>query len=685
MSGSERGTSAALALFGASSILLAYGFASTRVVEDGLLAAWQPKGVHQFVFFLAAGLGLALAAARLGRTRTPLAALAAAWLVAAHGPGALASAGLIAGAALAIGWRVSRRAAFASGPALEVATLRVAVGLAPIIAIVQVLAHFPVNNPALHRLLLCACLWWGREGVAEAARALAAYCRRPLESRGPLYAHAVLLVVLAAHSAMAAIPEAGSDALAVHLMVPQQVAAHGSWSFDFGAFVWALVPMGADWLYTTANLLGGEAAARLCNFGVLVAVVALVWSRVSRGLGPSLAALFVAGCAAAPIAFLESSSLWVENLLALFLLAGALITARSWTRPPTADVAAGALCIGGALLTKSLAFCGFPLLIALFWSLAASPDSGPVKRLRAGLAAALVLAVGAGPYAYAWAVTGNPLFPFFNDIFKSPYFEGRFVDPRWIGHGGLDVLYQMTFDSSVYGELYDGAFGFHHLLLLPLGIAVAFVRWPRPARVALASMLVVLGLFVAGTQYVRYLYPFLWVAALVEAEALGVLIAVPVLRRAALAVVAFAFLANLSFMPTSFYLLRDFPVDTVFSARERNWFVTTEVPFRRLNEVVNATSGADARVLYVTEPYGAYLEGVPVYGNWHNPAVAARLGAETPEAVARLLADERITHVIIASDQELPVFRAWLADHGRKLWSLWGNELYEIPSSRAAS
>ncbi len=667
-------------LFLASLVVLVYGFAGSRVIEDGLLAAWSPKGVRQCAAFLLASLASALVAARLPRTRAPLVALAGAWLVVAHGLAATAATALVASAALALGFRLSRRAAFGEGPFLEVALLRLVLGLAVIVAVVQLLAHFPVNTPALHLGLLGLCLWAGRAGLREAAARLGRFAGEEPAPRSAAYAQVALLVVLGLHSAMAAVPEAGSDALAVHLMVPQQVASHGLWGFDFRGFVWAVVPMGADWLYTTANLLGGEGAARLCNFGLLVVVALLVRQQVRRRLGEGLATLLVAACAAAPIAFQESFSLWVENLLTAFLLAATLVTLRTWRRARTADVAAAALCVGGAFLTKSLAVCALPLLVAQGWNVARAPGSARHRARLALLALGLFLLVGAGPYAYAYAVTGNPLFPFFNDVFRSPYFGDRFVDTRWIEHAGPDLLYRMTFQSSVYGELYDGAFGFHHLLLLPLGLLAALVRWPRAARLGLVATTATLVAFVCGTQYIRYLYPFLWIAALVEAEALGALVAIPRLRVPALAALALAFAANLAFLPTGFYLMRNFPVDTVFSKTERDWFIAVEAPYRRLNEVVNATSGRASRVLYLTEPYGAYLEGVPVYGNWHNPSVVARLGAETPEEVEALLREERITHVILAAEPELPAFRAWLGEHGQRLAALWGNELYALPS-----
>ncbi len=680
-------TLALAVLFAAGALALIHGFAATRVIEDGLRTAWQPKGVRQFTVFVASAAAFFLAAAHRGRSRVPVALVAAGWLVVAFGLAAVAAVTLIAAAALALGGRIAQGAAFAEAEAeadpLEAAVLRAAAGLALLLAVVQLLAHFPVNTVAVHLALLAVAVGVGRDALRGDAAHLAAFLRGAPGPRTSVNAGVALLVVLAAHSAVAAAPEAASDALAMHLMVPHQVAAQGRWSFDFHSYLWAVVPMGADWLYTTASLLGSEAAARLSNFTLLVAVALLVHGQVRRSLPGPLASLLVAGCAAAPIVFQESFSLWVENLVTLFLLAAALIVARSWARPRGPDLAAFAQVAGGALMTKSLGLLGLPLVAALAASVIAGPAA--TRARHAALALLLLLAVGGGPYLYAFAVTGNPLYPYFNEVFKSPYETGRLVDERWMGHGSPALLYEMTFRSSVFGELYDGAFGFHHLLLLPAGVLVAFLRWPRAARAVLAATLTLATLLVLGMQYIRYLYPLLWAAAALEAEALAVLLRLPALRKPVLVTVGAAMVANLAFMPTGFYLLRDFPVDTAFSRAARERFVTDEAPYRKLNEAINADGGARTRVLYLGAPWGAFLEGVPIYSNWYNPALAARVAdAATEEMAVRILAEERVTHVILDADPDLPVFRRWLTAHGRRLLSLGGSDVYAIEVPAAA-
>ena len=57
-------------------------------------------------------------------------------------------------------------------------------------------------------------------------------------------------------------------------------------------FLWSVMPMAADFSYSVAYLIGGEAAVSLFNFALLLAIVALIYSATRRWL-PRAPALFV--------------------------------------------------------------------------------------------------------------------------------------------------------------------------------------------------------------------------------------------------------------------------------------------------------------------------------------------------------------------------------------------------------
>jgi 4-amino-4-deoxy-L-arabinose transferase-like glycosyltransferase len=54
------------------------------------------------------------------------------------------------------------------------------------------------------------------------------------------------------------------------------------------------MPMGADWCYTMVYLLGGEFAARLLNFAMLLLVEALLYRAARRFVSPAIGFVILA-------------------------------------------------------------------------------------------------------------------------------------------------------------------------------------------------------------------------------------------------------------------------------------------------------------------------------------------------------------------------------------------------------
>ena len=77
-------------------------------------------------------------------------------------------------------------------------------------------------------------------------------------------------------------PEVSTDGLAMHLAIAADIANHHAFTFDFRQFIWALMPMGADYCYALAYMLGGENAARLLNLVMLGSIAVSGLPRGSR-------------------------------------------------------------------------------------------------------------------------------------------------------------------------------------------------------------------------------------------------------------------------------------------------------------------------------------------------------------------------------------------------------------------
>ena len=127
-----------------------------------------------------------------------------------------------------------------------------------------------------------------------------------------------------------------------------------------------------------------------------------------------------------------------------------------------------------ALKTSNLLY----LLPLLAWLCASMPAGARMRWLgRMGLG---LLPVAASSYAYAWWITGNPLFPFYNAVFKSPYYPAEnFRDLKWMAGVSWRSLWDLAFRTDAYGQFFPGAAGLSVLATLP---ALAIDMRSRPCR-----------------------------------------------------------------------------------------------------------------------------------------------------------------------------------------------------------
>ena len=473
--------------------------------------------------------------------------------------------------------------------------------LAALAFLVSLLAHFPVNVPALY-----FALW-----LAPLAAAWRFGSRRPAppESKVEGLAAGVLITVLALHAVTVFKPEVGGDGLAMHLVILARLKAHGLWSFDVSRFTWAVMPMGGDWALALGYMAGGELGARLLNFGFLVLTVMLLNAELRRRLPGWTAYLCLAAYVSAPLLQLTTGCLFAENWNALLIVAAFVAVRRFWdSRGWPHAVLAGLLC-GMALQTK---FGGIALAVILLAALG-------LNRFAAA-AAGLALVVGCVPYVEAWLRTGNPVFPFLNHLFRSPLYDAAqpLRDVRFAQPLGWRTLYDLTFQSPLFLECQRGAFGFLALLTLPFAVASLGRTSPRAAWLALLLSVAGGAVLLASAPNLRYLAPPLAIFILLLGYALaGARADQPRLFTTAVALVALLVPLQVYFLASSNWYHKDlFPLN----AAERAAYLARSAPGRVLAEGLG-----NATVVWLEEaPIGEFT-GRAYTNTWHSNRVYWRL------------------------------------------------------------
>jgi hypothetical protein len=566
---------------------------------------WTATGAERLAVFAAAYVALAGLAWRIAPRRwtailTVCGLAYAAWWV---GVGALAAVLLFALAAYLAGRRLTGRE--------DLLAWIVGVGCYSWLA--GVLAFLPVNGPWLHAALHLVPVLADWRAAGRLMRRLAA----PAHA-GPGWLHPAFGFVLLAHLLVVLKPEAGPDALSMHLVVPATVDWRGFWPFDVREFLWAVMPMGANWAFTTVYLIGGEAACRLLNYGFFLALLAQTSATAARLASPRHAALATLLLATTPLTQLVTGSLYVENYWALMLLG---MIEAGWRAREGGDWRIFAWLAGCALAAKT---GSLPLVLAALAMFA------PPRRAWVSVAACCTV-TGSGPYLNAWWRTGNPVFPFANTLFRSPLFDPRpLVDARFTEGLTWDTLYRLTFSTSRYFEGSDGAFGFHWLVLVvPAAVGSAAAKWRRsgPGRdvsarglgVPLAAIAVCVGVIFAWQANVRYLYPVLPLASALVACSLALLPA----RAASWCAGGLAAL-NFAFLPASGWLHRDFALHPGARAEEWRAYRDRMAPTRALIDWLNQNRAGEPAAFLA----GNSVAGLraPAYSNsWHSPALERRL------------------------------------------------------------
>lgn len=503
-------------------------------------------------------------------------------------------------------------------------------GVAIWIFVISIAVHFPVNTRWAYAVAFTAPYAW----IGAIRPRFKKFQKVPAYAAIPVFA-------LLMHWLVALKPEVSSDGLAMHLAIPASIAHNARWAFDFREHTWALMPMGGDFAFTAVYLLGGEAAARLLNFAFLAVITLMIYQTSRRWLSPA-AAMAAAGLfASTPMVQLVTGSLFVENIWAALILGAGLAVWRGEL------VWAGVL-LGAALSTKVGTLAFIPVAVAI-----------AVQRARwrpalAGLV--LFLAFAAPPYLNSWRHTRNPLYPFLNNVFKSPYFEttpNAVQDIRYRKQFSWKTPYDVAFRSRGYFEGENGGLGFQYFLLLP----PLFLLLNRRAPLALLAMAAGGAILTFGGQpNLRYLYPALPLFSIGIAWLIS---EGPWMLSGAIAITAL----NLWFLPATGWYHRDF---ALFRPEAAQKYVEASAPQRILVEYLNRTAPGEP-VAFFSGAAIAGLHARAYADTWHTYEYwKSLIRCRSPEAAALMVRKLGIRHVIAPQpvETEYPVLRRFV-----ELWT----------------
>lgn len=530
-------------------------------------------------------------------------------------------------------------------------------------------AHFPINYPGLYALALAAPVVLGWRSVYATARSFGQYY---VESSVSKWHDLAIALVALVHFSVALMPEVGHDALAMHLFIPGHLATRHEWGFDVNTYVWAVMPMMGDWLFSIGYMLAGETAARLINVGFIFILSWLIRELVIWAGGSAVGARWaVLLFLTTPLTFTESSSLFIESVWATFIIAGSLSVFKlsQGNKDLATHLSVASFLLGGALAAKAVTLTILPVLpVLLIFSFRVWGRRNLVGALALGLV--LFVSVGSIPYITAWYLTDNPVFPFFNHIFRSSMWPAlAFEAPTAFGKGlTWDVIYQSTFHTETFLEAKPGTPGFTWLLLFFPALLVLMFYRQHKGLILITVAVLSIALTFQSLTYLRYIFPsFVWVAT-----AIGVAISTVEVRSGFLKkVLTFAgwlvVFLNLVFFNSGTHY-GDLFINPLLSSSDRESYLNSRLPIRNSIKLVNMLNIGQDPVAVFSSPLTAGLASDGLYPNWYNQKFQAKVNSTaTAEDMAQLLLSQGVFFVVLDNNWGAAVKRRAIEDVTEKL------------------
>lgn len=629
---------------------------------------------------------------------TALLAFIVAWLIVAVGW----VESLVVGCSIASAWSIGafllRWCRHKTSAVPVNSTEAVLLGTVAWLAVWGVLIHFPVNYPAVYLgLCLLSLLALVRVSAATAPdlRAHAVALRAWMESI-PFWAWASGLALVGWTLRWASLPSVFYDDQAYHLRLWTELLTQQRALFDVSGQIWSVAPFAVDLLHAGVSLMAAADARGAMNLALGTMLLALV-ARVLHRLGyPAWVQwLMVVLMASTPMLGNLLLSLQAELLLAVVGLAGLrlVIDAQGgWRGTHVLGVlACSAMC---AAIKLPGAVLGVALLAALavrWWTLRGSaPVPSQHLRWTAWLMLVPLAFVALHSYGLAWQVTGNPVFPLYNGIFRSPLIPAaNFSDTRWVRGFSLVNYFRVFFHTSEFFEGNKYTAGWQYLFFLPFALAALWRRnVPTGLRIALVPMLGFGLVMFHVTQYWRYMFPVMPMAAIVLAALFfwnggyG--------RKLAVFGAITCIVANVLFFPKVSWVMMS-AAQPAYTSAGKDQLLRRYAPAASLTQEVNRLAPG-SRVFYPAEaPHGATLNGSPLYVTWYAPSPEKRfLALKTMPEIKSFFDDEKVDFAIASTtppplhDQPLELLREHLALYGTAVAWVENYILYRLNDTALA-
>jgi hypothetical protein len=446
-------------------------------------------------------------------------------------------------------------------------------------------------------------------------------------------------------------PEIGYDALVAHLVVPERMAYFHKWIYDPKILVWSLGPLNANWVFTVPYIItSSEESVRIVSIGFL-AIICFLSKELIIILGGSKKAYLIAILIllTTPLTLLESSSLFTDLIWTCYFVGGVVTILKmilDSSQEKQRYLILVGIFLGMALGVKLTTLFILPPIFLLYLY---SIKRHGLYFLEFFKAISLFVLIGCISYAYSYWETGNPFFPFYNELFKSSlYPPEKFVHPFKAGLS-WDLINQITFQSGNFLEGGKGSPGFQWvLLLLPSLALIVFLKKKWEILILVISVFFISAVF-NTVGYLRYIYPAFVL--------LSVFLALAIEQSARFGknintlfslLLCLTIFSNLIFFKAASGY-GDISFQVIFNNIARERHIESRVPMRKAITIVNSLNLNNSPVAILsTAPYFSGLHAIPLIGWWYNYFFSKEIfEADSKQQLSLILSRNNIEYVLL--------------------------------------
>lgn len=510
------------------------------------------------------------------------------------------------------------------------------IGFCFYILIIGLMIHFPVNYPWSYAAILIApiaALIYKKDSrqqcLADIKRTITSI--NISLSKIAYWKLSCLLILIGFVGIYSFLPSITSDDNSYHLAMWSQLKTQHKFLFDVKTQIWSTAPFTLDMMHGFISVMAMMDARGSLNI-ILLLLLMLAILDLSRSVFTShnQVLLSLALFASTPLLTNLMLGLQTEILLALLTTLGACIINKKELSFINKIILVFLISCILVSIKLPATLIALSLVIGLFiveWrNLNEFRQLGTAGWLKLFFFAIMGCTIAFHSYINAYLITGNPTFPLYNGIFKSPfYYPTNFKDETFTHGANLNAYLGLFFNSSKYFESYNFIAGFQYLILPFFGAFYLFMHNRKNALCLVLPIAFYGAVMFYLMQYLRYLFPILPLACILAAAAFRpptAVIYASFQRIVSIGIFCIYLLLNIHYLPAVSWLLKNNPFDNLTAAGK----IATMQSYSAetaLNVYMNKNHPGESVLFEMDRSLGATLWAKPYYLAWISPSTLA--------------------------------------------------------------